>query len=333
MSWVARMIRIALAFGEDSLLASAAPLLDVVGFIRSYTRAIEQRTGERWRPIQLSGVNASGKEAHLFGGYALPVEASFERDAAFDAIFLPASARMHVQHLGTKARKNRGLIEWLARQHAAGAFVAAVGDGIFPVADAGLLSGGSATTSKLLEPVFGKRYPDVELDMELAVVEHNRVLTGGPLGCELQLIIQLIQRVVSPTVAEFIGEITELDCPRRVPRFPTTPDAIDDPVVARARRWLRENSLRRITVGDLVNALGVQPRTLARRFQKSVGMSPHQFIERLRIEASQRLLLRTDFTVERIAARVGYSNTNHFRAVFRRNVGVLPGEYRDSQRG
>jgi transcriptional regulator GlxA family with amidase domain len=327
------MIRIALALGEDPLLASAAPLLDVVGFIRSYTRAIEQRTGERWQPIQLSGVNAGGKEAQFFGGYALSVEATFDSDASFDAIYLPASARMYVRHLGTKARKNRGLIEWVARQHAAGAFVAAAGDGILSVADAGLLSGGSATTSKLLAPLFGKQHPNIELDMDAAVVEHNRVLTGGPLGCELQLIIQLIQRVVSPTVAEFLGEITELDCPRRTPRFPTTPDAIDDPVVARARRWLRENSLSRITVGDLVSALGVQPRTLARHFKKSLGMSPHQFIERLRIEASQRLLLRTDFTVERIAARVGYSNTNHFRAVFRRNVGVLPGQYRDSHRG
>lgn len=327
------MVRIALALGEDSLLASAAPLLDVVGFIRSYTRAIEQRTGERWRPIQLLGVNANGKEAHAFGGYGLPAEASFDSDASFDAIYIPASARMHVRQPGAQARKNRPLIEWVARQHAAGAFIAAVGDGIFPVADAGLLKGGTATTSKLLAPLFGERHPDVELDMDIAVVEHNRVLTGGPLGCEWELVIQLLQRVVSPTVAEFIGEITELDSPRRMPRFPTTPDAIDDPVVARARRWLRENALRRMTAGDLVDALGVQPRTLVRRFKKSLGMSPHQFIERLRIEASQRLLLRTDFTVERIAARVGYSNTNHFRAVFRRNVGVLPREFRETHRG
>jgi transcriptional regulator GlxA family with amidase domain len=327
------MIRMAIALGEDLLLASAAPLLDVVEFIRSYTHDIEQRTGERWRPIQLSGVNATGKEAQLFGGYVLPAGESFDDEATFDAIYIPASARMHVRHLGAKAKKNRRLIEWVKRQHAAGAFVAAVGDGIFPVADAGLLSGGCATTSKLLAPLFAKRHPDVQLDLEVAVIEHNHVLTAGPLGCELQLIIQLIQRVVSPTVAEFIGEITELDSPRRVLRFPTTPDALDDPVVARARRWLRENSLRRFTTADLVDALGVQPRTLARHFQKSLGMSPHQFIQSLRIEASKRLLLRTDFTVERIAARVGYSNTNHFRSVFRRSVGVLPAQYRNSHRG
>ena len=326
-------IHVGLALGDDALLASAAPLLDVVGLVRSYTRGIEQRTGERWPPIHVSAINAGGKEARCFAGFALPVEASFIGDTQFDAIYVPASARMHVRSLGTKVRKDRRLIEWIARQHAGGAFVAAVGDAIFPVADAGLLRSGSATTSKLLAPLFNERHPDVELAMEVAVVAHERVLTAGPLGCELQLIIQLLQRLVSPTVAEFIGEITELDCPRRLVHFPTTPEAVDDPLVARARRWLRENSLRSITTADLVSALDVQPRTLARHFHRSLGMSPHEFIQTLRIEASKRLLLRTDFTVERIAARVGYSNTNHFRAVFRRLVGELPGEYRASQRG
>lgn len=327
------MIRIALALGDDLLLASAAPLMDVVGLIRSYTAGIEHRTGERWPPVQLSGVNASGRDAAFFGGYVLPVEASFDGDALFDALYIPASARMHVRSLGAKAKKNRRLIEWVARQHAGGAFVAAVGDGIFPVADAGLLTGGCATTSKLLAPIFRRRCPDVELDMEAAVVEYDRVLTAGPIGSELQLLIRLMQRVISPTVAEFLGEITELDSPRRSVRFPATPDAIDDPLVARARRWLRENALRRITAMDLVTALEVHPKTLTRHFHKSLGMSPHEFIQSLRIEASKRLLLRTDFTVERVAARVGYSNTNHFRSVFRRHVGVLPGEYRDSRRG
>lgn len=328
-----RAIHVGLALGEDVLLASAAPLLDVVGLVRSYTRGIEQRTGERWQPIQLSVVNAGGKEARVFAGPALPVEASFDADTQFDAIFIPASARMHVRALGAKAKKDRRLIEWIVRQHAGGAFIAAVGDAIFPVADAGLLKGGSATTSKLLARLFNKRHPEVGLAMEVAVVEHERVLTAGPLGSELQLIIQLLHRVVSPTVAEFIGEITEWDSPRRSVRFPTTPEAVDDPLVARARRWLRENSLRSITTADLVSALDVQPRTLTRHFHRSLGMSPHDFIQTLRIEASKRLLLRTDFTVERIAARVGYSNTNHFRAVFRRLVGELPGEYRASQRG
>src|SRR5688572_6042673 len=124
------MIRIGLGLGDDLLLASAAPLLDVVGLIRSYTTGIEQRTGERWPPVQLWGVNATGKDAAFFGGYVLPVEASFDGDALFDAIYIPASARMHVGNLGAKAKKNRRLIEWVARQHAAGAFVAAVGDGI-----------------------------------------------------------------------------------------------------------------------------------------------------------------------------------------------------------
>jgi transcriptional regulator GlxA family with amidase domain len=327
------MIRIALALGDDLLLASVAPLLDVVGLIRSYMAGIEQRTGERWAPVQLCAVNASGKDEELFGGYVLPAAASFDGDALFDAIYLPASARMHVRNLGAHARKNRRLIEWVARQHAGGALVAAIGDGIFPVADAGLLTRGCATTSKLLAPLFHKRYPDVELDLEVAVAEHERVLTSGPIGCELQLITRLVQRVISPTVAEFIGEITELDSPRRVLHFPATPAAIHDPIVARARRWLRENSLRRITAADLVAALDVQPRTLTRHFQKSLGLSPHEFIQGLKVEASKRLLLRTDFTVERIAARVGYSNTNHFRSVFRKHVGVLPGEYRDSHRG
>ena len=70
------------------------------------------------------------------------------------------------------------------------------------------------------------------------------------------------------------------------------------------------------------------PRTLLRRFQKAVGLSPIQYTQQLRVERAKGLLESSMLSLEDITGRCGYENVSTFSKVFKRWTDVTPREYR-----
>jgi transcriptional regulator GlxA family with amidase domain len=73
-------------------------------------------------------------------------------------------------------------------------------------------------------------------------------------------------------------------------------------------------------------------RTLARRFAEQVGMSPAQWVLHARVRAAQRLLEKTAWPMEDVAAEIGFGSVSTFRARFRRIAGTSPIGYRTTFR-
>lgn len=69
-------------------------------------------------------------------------------------------------------------------------------------------------------------------------------------------------------------------------------------------------------------------RTLSRRFRQALGVTPIEYMVRLRIEQAMELLSSTDDSITEIAARVGYSDGNYFTRQFRAITGRTPREVR-----
>ena len=65
-----------------------------------------------------------------------------------------------------------------------------------------------------------------------------------------------------------------------------------------------------------------------RAFKSSVGMTPHKYIERRRIELAHKMMRASDEALVRIALVCGWSDQPHFCRTFRRIVGLSPGEWR-----
>jgi len=66
----------------------------------------------------------------------------------------------------------------------------------------------------------------------------------------------------------------------------------------------------------------------SRAFKKSTGFTPSPYFTRLRMELARRLLRETSRSVLDVGLEVGYASPSHFAQVFRREVGVMPTEYR-----
>ena len=99
--------------------------------------------------------------------------------------------------------------------------------------------------------------------------------------------------------------------------------------IARAAvAYLRENSHEPIQMSDLVKHIGFSRARLFQLFKANLGLTPNDFLQRVRIEKAQELLRTTDKTITDIAFLAGFSSSQYFSTVFRRYTGVTPAQYR-----
>ena len=76
------------------------------------------------------------------------------------------------------------------------------------------------------------------------------------------------------------------------------------------------------------DAVALAPRTFARRVAATCGVSPIQFVQRIRLETARLLLETTRLPVDEIARRVGYAEPSTLRRLIRRNTKHPPGHFR-----
>jgi LacI family transcriptional regulator len=114
-----------------------------------------------------------------------------------------------------------------------------------------------------------------------------------------------------------------------VPRQSTDAYAADDPLVARALRFIAENSHERIQVKHVAAAVAATRRTLERRFRESVGRAIADEITRMRLERAKRRMVETDAPMKDVAKESGFRTADHFYKVFARVEGMPPTQYRE----
>jgi AraC-like DNA-binding protein len=101
-----------------------------------------------------------------------------------------------------------------------------------------------------------------------------------------------------------------------------------EPRVAKLWADVEQDLRRDWTLAELAHRSHCSPEHLRRLCMKELGRSPMQHLTCLRMELARRLLERENDKLEVVAASVGYANAAIFSRVFRRWVGVAPGEYR-----
>lgn len=87
-----------------------------------------------------------------------------------------------------------------------------------------------------------------------------------------------------------------------------------------------------LTLDRLAAVAGLSPFHFARAFKAATGLAPHQFVMARRVHRATVLLAGSAMPVAQVAAAVGLSNVSYFRRLFRRHVGVLPGELRENRK-
>jgi LacI family transcriptional regulator len=104
--------------------------------------------------------------------------------------------------------------------------------------------------------------------------------------------------------------------------------AIDDADIVKAMRFIRQHAFDGINVGDVLKQVPLSRRALEDRFQRLIGRTPHQEIERLRMDRVKQLLVETTLPLQTIAQRTGFRHAEYLAVAFKRFTRHTPGQFR-----
>ena len=75
---------------------------------------------------------------------------------------------------------------------------------------------------------------------------------------------------------------------------------------------------------QLAALIPMSPHYFSSLFKQSVGLSPHQYVIRSRVERARKLLLSEQLSIAEIACLVGFANQSHLNRHFKRWFGMTP---------
>ncbi len=103
---------------------------------------------------------------------------------------------------------------------------------------------------------------------------------------------------------------------------------LDRRTIDRVTEFVDADLTATITLDRMADVAALSPFHFARAFKATTGLAPHRFVTTRRLEAAKAAILTSNASVVRVAHQVGFSNVSHFRRVFRRELGVTPGQLR-----
>lgn len=256
----------------------------------------------------------------------IDVDGDLQLAASADLIILPATG----SDIDTLLSANAALLPWLAARPASQQ-LASLCSSAFLLAAAGVLDGGRATTHWALASAFRQRFPRVQLDERALLSEqHNRFCSGGA-QAGLDLCLHLIGWHAGHALAQRVAATLVVDLQRGLqsrfqPLLPETRQ--DDSAINALLLWLSHHPAETLDLKALAARLHCSTRTLLRRFKAATGLTPNDYIQRLRISTAQTALHSPQPSLEQVALAVGYQDRATFARLFKQLCGETPGAFR-----
>ena len=94
--------------------------------------------------------------------------------------------------------------------------------------------------------------------------------------------------------------------------------------------YIAEHCGEKIYIETLSDMITVSPDYFTKMFKDSIGKTPIDYINGIRINKALELLAHSDVQVNEIAEQIGFSNPNYFHKIFKQYMDTSPLAYRKS---
>jgi transcriptional regulator GlxA family with amidase domain len=223
------------------------------------------------------------------------------------------------------------LYAWIRTQEKKQCVLAATCTGTFILANAGVLNNRTITTTWWLSGLFKHLYPQLALQEERILIEDNRIITGGAANSYINLAFHLAEKFAGISIASQCSRLMLIDSKQSSQAAFSNLQGRwkhQDDMVSNAQRWIDKHHHQELSLKDIAGYISTTQRTLSRRFNAAIGMSPLAYLQLVRVDAAKRLLENTGLNLEAIVEKIGYQDVSSFRRLFSRTTHLTPQEYR-----
>ncbi len=94
--------------------------------------------------------------------------------------------------------------------------------------------------------------------------------------------------------------------------------------------YINDNLNENLSLAQMSQIAQMSPHYFATLFKQSIGIAPHQYITKCRIEKAKSLLASRELSVTQISDAVGFKSQSHFAKVFCKYVGITPRKFKQA---
>jgi transcriptional regulator GlxA family with amidase domain len=310
-----------------------ARILDLAGPWEVFTRANEILAEQQ--PNQKSGYQLtlatidSSKLIDCFGQLSIRVGGDFRSLGLGLDTLLVGGGRATWE-----LPKNEDFLTWLKETGSNVRRLAAIGSGAFFLAEAGLLQGKRATTHWRWADRLKTSYPSILVDPTPVFVRDGHVYTSAGVSVSMDLSVAMVE--------EDYGQMVAAEVAKRLVLF--VHRSAQQPQVSQAltlqgsgkdrlrdlRPWILNHLEKDLSVEAMAKRAAMSVRNFSRRFRQLFGVTPADFVTRVRVETACRRLEESKLTVEQIATECGFSSAELLRRGFHRTLGSVPSRIREN---
>ncbi|GAB7547571.1 GlxA family transcriptional regulator [Cupriavidus sp. 8B] len=300
--------------------------LDVAGPVDVFAEANRFLAPQDHYEVALLGATAGTLRAS--NGMKLVVDETFERAAPRFSLALVAGGPALAE-----AAPDPRLAHWLAAVAAHCDRYGSICTGAFALGHAGLLDGRHVTTHWQHAQQLAEQFPKAHVDFDRIYLRDDRLVTSAGVTAGIDLSLALVAQDHGPRVALAVAKRLVVFAQRQGGQSQFSPylsaPADDASPVAKVQAHVMAHIRERYAVRQLAEVAGMSARNFARVFVQETGVTPHEFIERARVDAARQLLESSGAALKAVAWDCGFGTAERMRIVFAKRLGVTPMQYRE----
>ncbi|MEM7016077.1 MAG: helix-turn-helix domain-containing protein [Pseudomonadota bacterium] len=204
--------------------------------------------------------------------------------------------------------------------------------GAFVLAAGGHLAGRNVTTHWDGCAELATRFPDIKVKDDAIFVEDDGIWTSAGVTAGIDMALEMVKQDLGATETLRIAKSLVLPAHRSGSQRQFNP-SLATLASGKSTRFadlalsVASNLRQRHSVSNMAERVGMSERNFSRQFSIHMGVSPAQYVERLRVDHAASLLLRQEMTLVAVQEDAGFANAEQMRRAFQRCLGISPSDY------
>jgi transcriptional regulator GlxA family with amidase domain len=276
-------------------------------------------------------IGADTHPVRCSNGMRMAADLSFaQADLAFDTVLVAGGPDL------PDSLADAAMSAWLQAWGVQARRYGSICTGAFALGRAGLLDGRTVTTHWLCSAKLAAQFPKARVEHDRIHARDDRLVTSAGITAGIDLSLALVGEDHGPAISLACAKALVVVAQRQGGQSQFSPllVPISDAAtpLGKVQAYVMDHVREAFPVERLAEIAGVSARSIARLFVRDLGVTPHEFVEGVRLDHARNLLESSEAALKAVAYDCGFASPDQMRSAFQRRLNVTPQQYRGSFR-